>query len=259
MRYDGSAPHLGAEPADARWSPHFRCSASSSLCERQRPRFALTFDDGPDPTYTAHVLDLLDRHHAKATFFVLGEQAVRHPELVELIKQRGHQLGNHSWDHQSLVHDSPPGRRGRQWRRQQIQAGARTIGPGTTLLRPPFGHLDRAGRVDAWRCRHDVIGWSVDARDYWADSATDVAERDPGGGPTWCDRSLARPARRWLPAGLLPTRTNHRGRRARASSAPRRARTRHRGRTPPQRPPSPPIVFPASTRIWHADLPERRR
>lgn len=59
----------------------------------------LTLDDGPDPIETPLVLDLLDAHQAKATFFVIGGQAAAHPELVAQMVERGHQVGNHSMNH----------------------------------------------------------------------------------------------------------------------------------------------------------------
>lgn len=64
---------------------------------------ALTFDDGPDPTWTPQVLDVLDRYGVKATFFVLGSNAVRYPDLVREIVARGHSLGNHTWSHADLT------------------------------------------------------------------------------------------------------------------------------------------------------------
>lgn len=60
---------------------------------------ALTFDDGPNPELTPRVLDLLDQHHARATFFCIGARAARHPALVQEIVQRGHAVENHSLDH----------------------------------------------------------------------------------------------------------------------------------------------------------------
>src|SRR6266404_5801549 len=56
---------------------------------------ALSFDDGPHPTFTLEVLDILRRHDAKATFFLIGERALRHPEVVSQIKAAGHEVGNH--------------------------------------------------------------------------------------------------------------------------------------------------------------------
>jgi len=61
------------------------------------PRFALTVDDGPDPATTPALLDVLARHGARATFFLLGERADRHPDLVARIAADGHELGNHTW------------------------------------------------------------------------------------------------------------------------------------------------------------------
>src|SRR5437868_9128984 len=62
-------------------------------------RIALTFDDGPDPELTPRVLDLLDLHGARATFFCIGERARRYPELVEAIVARGHAVENHTLCH----------------------------------------------------------------------------------------------------------------------------------------------------------------
>jgi peptidoglycan/xylan/chitin deacetylase (PgdA/CDA1 family) len=59
------------------------------------PLVALSFDDGPHPTFTPQVLDILQRHGAKATFFLIGERALRHPDLVGRIKDAGHEVGNH--------------------------------------------------------------------------------------------------------------------------------------------------------------------
>ncbi|BBL72943.1 acetylxylan esterase [Methylomagnum ishizawai] len=64
-----------------------------------RGEIAITLDDGPDPEVTPAVLDLLDRYGAKATFFCIGERALRHPELCREIARRGHALGNHSHRH----------------------------------------------------------------------------------------------------------------------------------------------------------------
>jgi peptidoglycan/xylan/chitin deacetylase (PgdA/CDA1 family) len=64
-----------------------------------RNQISLTFDDGPDPQITPRVLDLLDRHRAKASFFCVGEKAAAHPELAKEIVRRGHTVENHSLRH----------------------------------------------------------------------------------------------------------------------------------------------------------------
>lgn len=60
---------------------------------------ALTFDDGPDPRYTPQMLDLLAAHNAKATFFVVGDEVVKHPDLAQRIVAEGHELANHTTSH----------------------------------------------------------------------------------------------------------------------------------------------------------------
>jgi glycerol-3-phosphate acyltransferase PlsY len=64
---------------------------------------ALTFDDGPDPTYTPAILDILQKHNVPATFFVVGRHVEQHPDIARRIVQEGHSIGNHTWSHRSLV------------------------------------------------------------------------------------------------------------------------------------------------------------
>jgi peptidoglycan/xylan/chitin deacetylase (PgdA/CDA1 family) len=140
---------------------------------------ALTFDDGPDPEVTPGVLDVLERHGVRATFFMVGREAVAHPELVEAVVHGGHAVANHSWDHRSLVVDAPSGWWGAgRWRRAQIYEGERALGGhGTRLFRPPHGHQDWATRADAMLTRSRVIGWTVGAGDWLDDPAELMAWR----------------------------------------------------------------------------------
>src|SRR5206468_1268071 len=63
------------------------------------PYSAITFDDGPSATLTPKLLDILAAHRIKATFFVIGENVVEHPEIVARAAREGHEIGNHSWSH----------------------------------------------------------------------------------------------------------------------------------------------------------------
>src|SRR5687767_1986315 len=63
------------------------------------PIAALTFDDGPHPKFTPQLLSVLARYNAHATFFIVGEAARQHPEIVRAIAEAGHAIANHSWDH----------------------------------------------------------------------------------------------------------------------------------------------------------------
>jgi peptidoglycan/xylan/chitin deacetylase (PgdA/CDA1 family) len=72
----------------------------------RHPLVALSFDDGPHPIFTPQVLDILHQHNAQATFFLIGERALRHPDLVARIKAAGHEIGNHYFTDGSLLHHS---------------------------------------------------------------------------------------------------------------------------------------------------------
>lgn len=71
-----------------------------------RPLVALSFDDGPDPVFTPQVLDILRAHRARATFFLIGERALKHPDLVARIKSAGHQVANHYFRNGLILFDS---------------------------------------------------------------------------------------------------------------------------------------------------------
>lgn len=103
---------------------------------------ALTFDDGPDPTWTPRVLDVLRRHHVKATFFVVGTQALDHPDLVRRILAEGHEIGLHTLTHVDLG-VAPDWQRHLELREaQQVLVG--TTGQTTALLRPPYSSKNDA-------------------------------------------------------------------------------------------------------------------
>ena len=97
------------------------------------PAAALTFDDGPDPETTLAVLDLLGRVGAKATFFLVGARAARHPELVARIAAEGHAIGNHGWDHPALLMLAPA--ETRELRRPPTIAAA-GVAPSRRCVRP---------------------------------------------------------------------------------------------------------------------------
>lgn len=99
---------------------------------------ALTFDDGPDPEVTPRVLDLLDRHAARATFFCIGELVERHPELTAEIALRGHRVENHSHRHLNRFAVLGPAGVAREVDRAQ-EAIAAVTGRAPELFRPPAG------------------------------------------------------------------------------------------------------------------------
>ncbi|OLC98226.1 MAG: hypothetical protein DMG35_16695 [Acidobacteria bacterium] len=100
-----------------------------------RPLVALSFDDGPHPTFTPQVLEILQRHDAKTTFFLIGERALRHPDMVSRIKAAGHEVGNHYFMNGPALHHSDADFVG------YLEQTERAIGiaAGAKLFRPPGG------------------------------------------------------------------------------------------------------------------------
>jgi peptidoglycan/xylan/chitin deacetylase (PgdA/CDA1 family) len=99
---------------------------------------AITFDDGPHPLVTPAILDLLDAHGARATFFCVGQRAAAHPEVVAEITRRGHRVGNHTWRHSAAFVFLPPGRLAREIDRTQ-EALASATGRRPVFVRAPAG------------------------------------------------------------------------------------------------------------------------
>ena len=128
------------------------------------PVVAITFDDGPHPVWTPRVLDVLARHDATATFFLVGAEAERHPELVREIARRGHQVAGHTWDHRSL-RGLGPGAFAATVDRANDLLGGLSGGP-VRCVRPPMGATD--GTVTA-RLRDRSLAtalWSHDTNDW---------------------------------------------------------------------------------------------
>lgn len=134
-------------------------------------RVALTFDDGPDPDATPAVLDTLRQRHAAASFFVIGRQAQRYPELLRRMAAEGHEIGNHTWSHRDL------GSLGTSAITFEVAATGRVIeavtGRRPMLFRPPFiGDARPASEerlrplVVASRLGYRVAGLEVDPRDW---------------------------------------------------------------------------------------------
>lgn len=119
----------------------------------------LTFDDGPIPEATPYVLDVLDRVGAKATFFMVGDNAVRYPHLLEEVRRRGHRIGNHTFNHIG-------GLKWFSWKYLGNVLKAETVLHTDKLFRPPHGWMKlmqyRVMRSTGWR----VVMWDLVTRDY---------------------------------------------------------------------------------------------
>src|SRR5262245_8003220 len=133
---------------------------------------ALTFDDGPDPDVTPGVLDLLDRHGSRASFFCIGERAVRHADLASEIARRGHRLENHSHTHRTGFFFHTPGALDREIGACQ-EALVRAAGRAPAFFRAPAGI--RSPLLDAALARAGLELAS------WTRRGFDTIARDPAG------------------------------------------------------------------------------
>mgnify|MGYP001282464622 CR=1 FL=1 len=133
---------------------------------------SLTFDDGPHPEHTPRLLDALAGARIQATFFIVGERAERHPELVRRIVDEGHELGNHTWSHSEPRHTS---------RRMFLEEITRTDEliqdlslQATSLVRPPKGEVSLGKLCGLLSMQKTVVLWNRDTKDYRMNSAADM-------------------------------------------------------------------------------------
>ncbi|MBS3738316.1 polysaccharide deacetylase family protein [Mesohalobacter halotolerans] len=123
----------------------------------------LTFDDGPIPEVTPWVLEVLKQYQIKATFFCVGENIEKHPEIFKQILAQNHAAGNHTYNHL------------KGWKTsaetyldniQNTQSVINTFGANTSLFRPPYGKMTTAQSKAIINLGFDVIMWSVLGKDY---------------------------------------------------------------------------------------------
>ncbi|WP_240547883.1 polysaccharide deacetylase family protein [Paenibacillus lignilyticus] len=183
---EGNAIGSGADGADAkRAEPSFnseqkrkkkRSAMSWVKLQQQFPgsfvvwgprgsrRVALTFDDVPDPRYTPQVLEILARYKVRATFFVVGNRAAKHPALVRRMRKEGHIIGNHSYDHAVFSRISRYAFEQQIWRTDWILRPLAGYSP--KFIRPPYGEITPQ-QVDWLRRRgYIVVNWDVDSVDW---------------------------------------------------------------------------------------------
>lgn len=143
-------------------------------------KLCLTYDDGPNPERTPELLDLLDSHDAKATFFLIGMWAEREPELVREVVARGHAIGNHTYTHPTMP-AHPAGRIREELRacRAAVEAAGETFSTvdGAALMRPPYGRR-RPGTLRTMRAEGYVpVTWSITGYDWRARTTADAITR----------------------------------------------------------------------------------
>ncbi|MBC7978014.1 MAG: polysaccharide deacetylase family protein [Myxococcales bacterium] len=143
--------------------------------DRDRPRIALTFDDGPHPVHTATLLDALAELAVPATFFVVGRDVDANPALVARMARDGHELGNHTYRHRYL-----PLARSRSVEhelRATDQAIVRAAGVVPQIARPPWGGRSPRNVRVFQRLRKRLVLWDVNSFDWKGKPADEVVER----------------------------------------------------------------------------------
>jgi len=135
---------------------------------------AITFDDGPDLKFTPQILDILQEKDVKATFFVVGMQVNKYPEVLERIESEGHMIGNHSYYHPSFTKlDS-----------DELAAEINNTddkifevtGHKPTIVRPPYGAVNDEVREQLQEWNKEVVLWNIDPRDWDGTPVDDMFE-----------------------------------------------------------------------------------
>jgi peptidoglycan-N-acetylglucosamine deacetylase len=167
----GSALGLAAGGcAHAALWPGSQIFGSTLTAPRRAGEIALTFDDGPNPAWTPRLLEVLDRHGVKATFFLVGKYASQESVLTQFLSNNGHLIGNHTWSHPNLARTAP--KKVREELRNTKDALEQITGKPVRHFRPPFG----ARRPDVLRTARELgmtpVTWNAMTND-WAEPSAD--------------------------------------------------------------------------------------
>jgi len=155
-----------------------RCLPRSLLLTEARSAaktIYLSFDDGPHPEHTPRVLDLLARHGAHASFFMVGSAAEAHPAIARRVVDEGHLAGNHSYNHPRFT------RIPLSEQLEQIDHADRILatfdGKPRHRFRPPSGALPMSLVLHCWRARRCITYWSYDTLDYRREPKENIVAR----------------------------------------------------------------------------------
>ncbi len=186
----GKKTHPGSESAIVGGAPTALPTSTGTKDSYNRvstslPFIALTFDDGPHPTHTPRLLDLLKARNVKATFYVVATNAKRYPEIMRRMVAEGHEIGNHTVNHPNLAKMSADGVRNELRACHDAIVSATGVAPRT--MRPPYGAITAAQK--SWirqEFGYPTILWSVDPEDWKKPGPGVVASRlvsgaSPGG------------------------------------------------------------------------------
>lgn len=138
-------------------------------------QMALTYDDGPNHPHTLHLLDVLAKYQARATFFLIGRYVRQRPELVRAIAGAGHEIGNHTFTHPNLIF--APATKLRQELEDCNKVLEDALGTRPILFRPPFGGRRPSVLRAARALGMEPVMWSVTAYDWNAKSSDAIFQK----------------------------------------------------------------------------------
>lgn len=159
-------PALATSPSVASIDPE-----PSELAPADIKHAALTFDDGPHPVYTEQLLDGLKERGVKATFFVTGEHAELHPDIIRRMHDEGHLIGNHTYSHIQLTTSNREKFKNELIQTNEILYGI--TGDEVQYVRPPYGSWDKKLETDL---NMFPVLWNVDPLDWQTANASRVAK-----------------------------------------------------------------------------------
>ncbi len=132
--------------------------------DNDQKKVALTFDDGPNDVYTRQILDILKQNDIRATFFMVGKNVERYPDVAKEVAESGEVIGNHSYTHRNLIFDINPFVRKQITRTQNVIFDHTGIIP--YLFRPPFGGDDPFTLHQTKKLGYVMVKWSVSSKDW---------------------------------------------------------------------------------------------
>ena len=142
------------------WVMPYRIWRGSQHDHQGRPCVYLTFDDGPIPEVTPWVLDQLETYGAKATFFSIGDNAERYPEILRDILKRGHAVGNHTQSHCKGSSTT------KKEYLDQVQAFHKSAEVNTKLFRPPYGRMSAGQASSLLKRGYRIVMWDILSYDW---------------------------------------------------------------------------------------------
>lgn len=150
---------------------HGTAEPAAAIVNENGPVIALTFDDGPYPKVTGHILDVLEKNGVCATFFVLGSRIEGHEDMLTRMDELGCEIGNHSFSHADLTRLSKA-----DCQRELSDTDAeirRVTGHEASVVRPPYGYYNKTVMSTAGR---PLILWTVDTNDWRGKAPGEIAD-----------------------------------------------------------------------------------